>query len=185
MLQSGSQLDLSIQASSTVTRGYAGILSDVAAQLPISNIYVQTSKVQASGALDQVFGGLTLSDVPYVANMRVRVTSDFNDPNDVLDIVQHAFYEASGEDNYPTSACITNIVDPSGNSTPTDCAGQVGPGGKAPEKGFSEIIAEFFSQLKSLGWTLVVGIIAIVVIVLALAAYGPNVPAIAKAARPI
>ena len=185
MLQSGSQLDLSIQASSTTTRGYAEILSDVSSKLPIDGIYVVNSQVQASGALDQIFGALTLSNVPYVVNMRVRTTSDYSSPNDVLQIVEHEFYEASGEDNYPSSACVTQIIDPSGNATATDCSGQVGPGGKPAEKGFSDLIKEFFDNLKSLGWTLVVGIIAIVIIVLVLAAYGPNVPSIARAARPI
>jgi len=185
MLQNGSQLDLSIQAASTTTRGYAEILSLVSSQLPISGIYVVNSTVQASGLLDQVMGSLSLSDIPYTVNMRVRVTGDFADPNDVLQIVEHQFYEASNEDNYPTAACITNIIDPQGNISPTDCAGQIGPGGKPPEKSLSDVVKDFFDQVKSLGWTLIIAIIGIVVIVLALAAYGPNVPSIAKAARPI
>lgn len=177
MLPAGSQLDVSIQAQSTLKKGYSAILSDLAARLPVQNVAVLTSTAQASGFFDQVLGGLTLSNVPFVVNMRVVTNVDFDKPNDVLAVIEHELYEATGEDNYPTAGCVTAI-----NGDATDCAGQVGPGGKKPESSLSDIVADFFKNLSSTAKTILYVIAGILILVLLIVAFGPNVPSVAKAA---
>jgi hypothetical protein len=180
MLPAGSTLSLSIQHQSS--QGYAAILSLVAARLSVDGIRVVDSNVTASGFLDQVLGSLSFSAVPYTVSMRIKTTVDYNEPGDALAVVEHEFYEADNEKNFPTAGCITSITLPDGTIEQTDCQGQTGPGGKAPESSLSDIASNFFDSLKSAGWTLVVAIIGIVVLVLVLVAYSPNVGSAARAA---
>jgi len=84
------------------------------------------------------------------------------------------------------SAAVTQVTSPSGTAASTGQPGNVSTGVGAPGTGIAagigNTISNAVSGLTSGVWAILIGIAVIVILVLVLAAYGPNVKDIAGAA---
>jgi hypothetical protein len=122
-------------------------------------------------------------DQPFQADVQVLCLSAFAQASDVASLVAAAFYAVTG--NYPTSVSAVSVTAPGGTAAATGspaltatAAGGSSAGGGTVVNGISSL----FSSLGTAGTSLLIGLAAIIVLVLVLVAYGPNIGKIAKAA---
>jgi hypothetical protein len=116
---------------------------------------------------------------PFQVTMQVQVNTAFANQNDPLSIVENFFQQESGY--FPTAASVTAIQTPGqtqAQATGVAAASPAGIGGTS----LSTSISNFWSSLTSTAQTLLIALIGIVVLVLVLIAYGPNVGKVAQAA---
>lgn len=163
--------------------------SDVTQVLGVLSGYGFTS---AGAPVVTLPGFVNQAEGDYVYNVTLYLQCQTgNDTDDATAIISEAFQDYSG---YPVSSvAITNIQAPApatglaapGSSTATGLPGNstnTSPGATMAPDSFSNAISSFFSGLEAGGTALIVGIIAIVILVLILAAYSPNAKGLASAA---
>ena len=107
----------------------------------------------------------------YVAELDVQTTVEFSTAQDVLSIVQHAFYKVTG--TYPASASVT-LIDrvATGQAAPTP---EDVPAG--PLDWLGNAVGATADTVK---WILI-ALVGLIVLVLLIVGYGPNVPKVARA----
>lgn len=112
----------------------------------------------------------------YVATLQVQLLGDFGSAEDVLSIVQGAFYKVLG--TYPASASITTITTPAGQSSTT---GQPAPDQPPPGKGPLDYLGDLFGATADTVKWILIAIVGLIVLILLIVGYGPNVPKVARA----
>jgi hypothetical protein len=178
MINTEDTITFSVQNGDPHNMGYQTVLSKVSAMLAALGMQLQLNSAQGSDFTTQLTYALnSFQGTPYTLSIDVTVGEDYNTADDVGSIVANAFYTVSG--SYPTISAISV----NGFSTGQSAAG--GPGGVQPGRGFSDYISDFFGGLKTDTTIALVVIVGIVVLVLVLAAYGPNVGGIARAAAAV
>ena len=179
-INAGDMLTVSVAA---VTYGDSNSdLSQASLALLNDNLQVISKTVQTSGFMQGIGNFLenpTSLTHPYLATLVIQAKSDFNDDTDVSSLVQHEIYNASSAafglgKNLPTvSVTLVN-----GQPTGEAAAGAAPP----PGADLTDLITQFFQGLETGSITAIIILIGLVVLILVLAAYGPNVGGIAKAA---
>lgn len=132
-------------------------------------------------------GGILASISPLMSEQfqaTINMTNLYTqDSSQIYADVQNAFEEASNSAYTPNQISIPNYTPLPGSSsgvgTPVD-TGQAAPTPTATQS-VTDTISNFFKGLTTLGTNLLIGLVAIVVLVLILIAYGPNVGKIASA----
>jgi hypothetical protein len=182
----GSLLTFSITSTTTASKTAAQVLAEVADELNGGgSLNVRSSKILTgltTGIVDMI-AGLT-PKIPFQAEITVQTSVGFASPDDPLSIVNHAFYDSVGE--LPSTYSVTGIqrpgeAAPSSTGQPGASAGGAG-GSEGPVSSIADAISNFFSGLKTTTISIIIGLVAIVILVLLLVAYGPNVGSIARAA---
>lgn len=177
-INAGDTLTISVSA---VTYGDSTTdLAQASVALLNDNLQVISKQVQTSGFMQSVGSLLSNPSLthPYLATLTVKANSAFNDDSDVSALVAHEVYQASGAigtlgANYPTVS-VTQV-----NGQPTgEAAAGAAP---APGESLTDIIDNFFSDLAAGSITAIVILVGLVVLILVLVAYGPNVGGITKA----
>lgn len=152
-----------------------GIFNSVAApQTVVPNLFTQAEDFIESN--------------PTPANTTlVLVCLTGNDTDDASDVISEAFSDVTGYT--PSSVAITNISVPQATATGIQAAPAPGtsvatsqpgnatnpdPGSTTAGGSLSDAINSFFNSLESAGTTVLIGLVAIVVLVLVLAAYHPD-----------
>lgn len=185
MITAGSIVTLSI--TSVITTDTAdSIVQQVSSALANDGrLSVVGSPVVGGSLLNAALGALeSLSlNQPFQVSMQVLTNTDFSGTNDPLSIVENEFYTATG--TYPTAASTISVQAPGAAGIPTEQPGATpqGIGGSSASaspsavvgSGISDAIAKFFAQLTSSAKSLLIGLAAILILVLVLIAYGPNV----------
>lgn len=177
--------DIMTVSVSAVT--YGDSTSDLAAaslKLLNDNLQVISKTVQTSGFMASIGSLLSNPSLthPYLATLSVKANSDFNDDTDVSALVAHEIFASSGAvgsigQNYPT----VSVTAVNGNPTGEQAAGDAPPAGQS----LSDLITNFFSGLETAGVTGVIILVGLVILILVLVAYGPNVGGVAKTAAAI
>lgn len=177
--------DTLIVSVSALTYGDSNTdLSQAALAMLNDNLQVISKTVQTSGfmaAIGSLISNPSLTH-PYLATLTIQTKSAFNDDSDVSSIVAHEVYLASGSigtigANYPTVS-VTTI-----NGVPTGEAQAGAP--PPPGSSLTDIITNFFSDLETGSITAIVILVGLVILILVLVAYGPNVGGVAKTAAAI
>lgn len=182
----GSVLTISITSKTTASKTASDVLQDVQNELSRGGLLsVLSSKITtslATGIIDMV-AGLTAS-IPFQAELQVLSNTDFALTRDALSIVNHAFYNSVG--SLPSTSSVTGVQAPGESAitaTGQPGASAGGAGGAGTAGSIADAISNFFSGLKTTTISLVIGLAAILILVLLLIAYGPNVGKIAAAAH--
>ena len=121
-------------------------------------------------------------DQPFQADIQVLCLSAFAQASDVASIIANFFYTVTG--NYPTSVSAVSVTPPGGNvgATGSPALSTTAVGGSSAAGGtVVNGISSLFSSLGTAGTNLLIGLAAIIILVLVLIAYGPNIGKIAKA----
>lgn len=121
----------------------------------------------------------------FQATIKLQVFSS-EDTSQLATDIQAAFAEVAGET--PTQITIPSFTAPgaaqetsTGQVAPTPTASQAASNAaNTATKSVSDAVSSFFSQLTSTAKSLLIGLAAVIIIVLVLIAYGPNVGAIAS-----
>ena len=172
MIDAGTVLSASIGMRTSGLQSSDDIISAASSLLSTNDsINVLTYKNQKSSLLDQI----TSIDTPFTVTMNVVTSQAYDQPDDVLSIIKGEFYAATGNNQYPVSGSIR---------VTTAAAGDLTQEAPSPDSSttVSDAISKFFSGLQSSVTTLLIVVAGIIILVLFLAAYGPNVGSIAKAA---
>ena len=178
MIDAGTILTVSIGMRTSGLQSSDDIIAAASSLLSTNDsIDTLSYKNQKSSLIDQI----TSIDTPFTATMRVKTEQAYNQPDDVLSIVKGEFYAATGNNQYPISGSVVNVTAPGGDTTDTGEGGQASPSPDTSTS-ISDAISSFFSGLKSDVTTLLIVVAGIIILILFLAAYGPNVGGIAKAA---
>ena len=179
MIDAGTILTASIGGST----GYGfqsgdDIISDAVSLMSTNDGLIILSSQNAKASLiDQV----TTISTPFTATLKVKTTQAYASEDDVLSIINGDFYAGSGNNTYPTGS-IVDVTPPGGTAQATGEGSQPSPNPPGTPQSISDAISNFFSGLQSTSQTLLIVVVGIVVLVLFLAAYGPNVGSIAKVA---
>lgn len=137
------------------------ILAEMTPFISNNNLTVNSTSVAATGVLSIVSLGAFGVDV---------VTLDLNANSDTDDITVTSQVSQAYQIVTKASPVSISIPQIGGSST-----GQVAPSGISP---LSNPVADFFSNIFKAGGTVLIGLAAVVIIVLLIVAYGPNVPKI-------
>lgn len=111
----------------------------------------------------------------YVATIDVQTTGDYATANDVLNTLQGVFYGVLG--NYPASGSVTTVTTPSGQRTNTN---QPTPSGQ-PSAGPLDWLGGFLGATADTVKWILIAIVGLIVLILLIVGYGPNVPKVARA----
>jgi len=172
MIDAGTVLNASIGMRTSGLQSSDDIISAASSLLSTNDgIATLTYQNKKSSLLDQV----TSIDTPFTVTMNVKTSQAYNQPDDVLSIIKGEYYAATGNNQYPVSGSIKVT------SQTEDDLQQAAP---SPDSSTSigDAVSNFFSGLQSSVTTLLIVVAGIIILVLFLAAYGPNVGSIAKAA---
>lgn len=179
-------LTLAITGETGIANNTAdSVLQAVSADLSSDGRITVIGSPQISTSItDAIFGTIvSLSySQPFQVIMQIQVNTEFAQASDALSIVEHFFEQESG--SYPISASVTAVQTPGASqATPTGLPGLSpgGVGGEGPGSSIADTISNFFSQLTSAAKTLLIALVAIIILVLVLVAYGPNVSKVATA----
>jgi hypothetical protein len=194
MIATGSILTLSITATtgalSTADSVVAAVSADLATDGRLSVVGSPTIGGSLLNSLLGTLESLSLSQ-PFQVTMQVITKTDFASQDDPLSIVENFFDQETGV--YPTAGSTTAVQAP--GATTATATGEPGAtattvGGASASAGSSAIVgtgisdsvSNFFSSLTSTAKTLLIALVAILILVFVLIAYGPNVGKIAAAA---
>lgn len=146
-------------------------------------------KAQVSAGLASVFNVRSFAlDVPplidsilnlqyqweYVGTLVCETRVDYGAADDAASIVAHHFYVAT--EIYPSSVSITDVAAPGKKPIATGQASPKSPG----EGGILDTIGELLAGVGDTVKYVLIGLAVVVVLVLLLVAFGPNIPKIAK-----
>lgn len=166
LIPAGSEFTVVFQGSATLLKSMDEIISEMTPFLSNNNLTVNSSNVAGSGALSIVTLGAFGVDV---------VTLDLSTAGDTDDITVTS--EVAQAYQLVTKANPVSISIPQIGGTLT---GQSAPSGISPT-GIEDTISGFFGKLQTAGTSLLIGLAAVVIIVLLIVAYGPNVKHVASA----
>lgn len=177
-----------VVADAQTVAGFSGglngsdVLSAVSAYLNSLGNY-QVEATSSSGDVGAMISPLIQET--FQATIKLQVFSS-EDTSQLATDIQAAFAEVTGET--PTQITIPSFTAP--GATQETSTGQVAPTPTASQaatnaantatKSVSDAVSTFFTQLTSTAKSLLIGLAAIIIIVLVLIAYGPNVGAIAS-----
>jgi hypothetical protein len=178
MIPAGSILSVSIGGRTGITQSSDDIVNAASGLLGGSGLNVLTYSIQKSSILDQM---MTVYHIPFTAQLRIQTTGDYDSADDILSIVKGQFYAATGSSDYPTSGSVVSVTTPDGSSQDTGEGIQGNPNPGGASTGIGDLVSNFFSGLQSTTTTLLIAVAGILVLILILAAYGPNTGAIARA----
>ena len=168
-----------IVADAQTVSGYSGglnasdILTAVSAYLNASGLY-QVEATSNSGAF--LASVTPLIQETFQATIKMQTYYDV-DTSDVATIVSQAFETVTQQT--PNQITVPSYT--TGSNAVATATGQAAATNTGTQ-GIADAIAKFFSDLTSAGKSLLIGLAAVIIIVVALIAYGPNVGSIARAA---
>lgn len=177
-VSAGSTVEVVLTASTGLGSANS-ILQQVSQQAASDGVLTVKSNKLLGSLLNEILGTLTsLSpNQPFQVDMFVQTNIDFSSPDDVGSSLAAYFQQASG--NYPSSISVVSIDgNPTGEASPSASS----PGGsQGVGTSIVNAIESAFSSLTSSAWSLLIGAVAIIVLVLVLIGYSPNVKSIAAA----
>jgi hypothetical protein len=107
----GSQATLGIQSTQTTTQNANAVVANVTGQLAKLGIQVSSVSIQTNPSLlSQTINILAPLLQPFTVQMTVTANSDYAQATDVLAIVNHAFYVATGQ--MPTASQVVSTAAP-------------------------------------------------------------------------
>jgi hypothetical protein len=160
----GAPFQVVLQGQTTLTKSADEILAEMTPYLSSNGLSVLSTGVAASGALSFISLGAFGS---YIATLNIQSYSDTDDITVTNEVAQA--YQLVTKLT-PLSISVPSI---SGSST-----GQPSPSGITTSS-IGDSISGFFTQLETAGTSLLIGLAAVVIIVLLIVAYGPNVKHVA------
>jgi hypothetical protein len=168
-IAAGSQVAIILQGQSTLLKCDKEVIAEMTPFLSNFNLAVLQSDIQSEdfGAYSCLYPG------NFTATIMLQPGTDTDDSS-INSEVSQAY-------SLVTRASPIAISVPSVNGQPT---GQPTGGGGTSSDAVSsatDAISEFFKNLKSTGTAILVGLAAVIIIVLLIAAFGPNAGAIARA----
>jgi hypothetical protein len=182
----GSIVDVQLTASTGLTSTPDSVLQQVSGVLASGGQLTSVGPSILNGSTSGIALSTLLSlssDQPFQADFPVLTQCEFAAQGDVASIVANAFYQVTG--NYPTSVNVVSVTPPSGVTVPASAPplSASGVGGSTSGGGaVTTSIQNGLASLGSAGTSLLIGLAAIIILVLVLVAYGPNVGKIASAA---
>jgi hypothetical protein len=160
LIPAGTNFQVIFQGQTTLTKSPDEILAEMTPYLSNGNLSVQSTSVAASGVLSTISLGAFGS---YIATLNLQSANDMDD-SQVIALVSQAY-------NLITKNNVLSVSVPQIGGQQT---GQAAPSG-VTVGGIGDAVSNFFSSLKSAGASLLIGLAGIVIIVLLIVAYGPNV----------
>jgi hypothetical protein len=159
------------------------VVAGVSSILAQSGYGVQSASTQSAGILDNI---LALGPTSWQATMSIYTPNDFGDPQDLVSIVENAFFQETG--NYPTAGAWTQVNSPTGGATvnssgPLPSSLSIGGSGSGATGAVVSGVSGAASTLASIGTYGVVGIAALALILVLIVGFAPNTKAVAEAVR--
>jgi hypothetical protein len=162
----GALFQVVLQGQTTLTKSPDQILAEMNPYLSSNGLSVLSTGVAASGALSFISLGAFGS---YIATLNIQSYSDTDDLTVTNEVAQAYTLVTKLA---PLSISVPSV---SGSST-----GQPSPSGVSPSS-IGDSISAFFAKLETAGTSLLIGLAAVVIVVLLIVAYGPNVKHVAAA----
>jgi hypothetical protein len=142
----------------TYTLGAQDVISAVTAALAKDGLNVKNVATDA-GFLDTTVVGMTIQPTPFNVTLQIQIANGqgFGSPDDVISIIRHEVYVATGA--MPVADSMPIVQPPGGSATGT---GQpFGPGAGTPPPGSPVDLTTWFEQ--NIGW-LALGVGALLVL---------------------
>jgi len=152
------------------------VIQNVSFDLTGAGLPLKSYTIATEGAAAQLFGLLTFNNPSFVVTMEVQAQQD-DDTDDIISTIRTSFYTNTGF--YPDAVSATAI---NGTATGEPAPSTQPLSSNTPGSSIADSISSFFSSLQTGGITLLIVIVGIIILVLVLIAYAPNVGGIAHAA---
>ena len=174
MVRAGSIVHCEVTSVTSLSDNADGVVNQVSSLLAQSGYGTRNASASVGVTNVTLSGGWGYS---FQASLDVQVPTDFGDPNDVLSIVQNAFYQVTG--SLPTAATVTSVTAPGGTAQSTGLPGlsSSGIGGTSGDSSIGNV----FSGVASLGSNLLIGLAVLVLAILLIVGFAPNTGRVAGA----